>query len=178
MKKASRQYSPGKPSNLNKMFLSPEDIEIKYLSDDPEIISTLARWTYEEWGHLVPGRTLETAHEKVRQSLGPSKIPLTLVASLNGELVGTAGIDTADMSTHPELSPWMVSVYVDPAHRMKGIGTVLCNRIKDEFARLGIKTAYLFTPDQENYYTRLGWKTFLKEEYREEQVTIMKLNLD
>jgi hypothetical protein len=44
--------------------------------------------------------------------------------------------------------------------------------------RLGVKTAYLFTPDQENLYARLGWKTILREEYRGEQVAIMKLDTE
>ena len=156
------------------MKRSPADI--RYLSSDPEEISTIAGWIYHEWGHLVEGRTLETAHEKVRQSLGPQDLPLTLVYYLDGKAVGTAGIDTEDMSTHPELSPWMVSVFVEPGHRQQGIGTALCERIQEEFIRLGVKTAYLFTPDQENLYSRLGWKALAKEEYRGEMVTIMRLD--
>ena len=151
--------------------------DIRYLSDDPGEISTVAGWLYQEWGRLVEGRTLKTACSKVKQSLSPEEIPMTLVTYLDGRLVGTAGIDHSDMSTHPEFTPWMVSVYVSPPYRKKGIGTALCKRIRDEFARLDIKTAYLFTPDQENLYSRLGWKTILREDYRGEQVAIMKLDL-
>jgi len=150
--------------------------DIRPLSDDPEEISIIANWIYDEWGHLVEGRTLETAHEKVRQSLGPD-LPLTFIYYLDGKPVGTAGIDNVDMASHPELKPWMVSVYVDPGHRKKGVGSALCEKIKEEFKRLGTKTAYLFTPDQENLYARLGWKTFSREEYRGEEVTIMRLDM-
>jgi len=153
-------------------------MEIRRLADDPEEIGTVARWIYEEWGHLVPGRDLDTAHVKVRQSLGDDDVPLTLVCYLDGVLVGTAGIDSADMATHPELTPWMVSVFVDPSRRRQGIGAALCRRIEDEFQRLNIKTAYLFTPDQENLYARLGWKTLAREDYRGEAVTIMRLDLE
>jgi len=150
---------------------------IRYLSNDASEISTVAGWLYQEWGRLVEGRTLETACTKVKQSLNPDGIPMTLVCYLNGELIGTAGIDHSDMSSHPELTPWMVSVYVDPRYRRKGIATALCRRIIDEFIRLGIKTAYLFTPDQEKLYARLDWHTILREEYRGEQVAIMKLDI-
>jgi N-acetylglutamate synthase-like GNAT family acetyltransferase len=153
-------------------------LDIRRLSDDAEEISTVAGWLYQEWGHLVEGRTLETAHGKVMQSLSPDDIPMTLVAYLDGKLSGTAGIDHSDMKTHPEFTPWMVSVYVTPRYRKKGIGTALCKRIREEFVCLGIKTAYLYTPDQEHLYSRLGWKTFLKEEYRGEQVSIMKLDIE
>ena len=152
--------------------------DIRYLSDEAGEISKVAGWLYQEWGHLVEGRTLDTAHEKVKQSLSPNHIPLTLVCYLDGELVGTAGLDHSDMSTHPEFEPWMVSVYVEAGHRKKGIGTALCQRIVDELKRRNLKTAYLFTPDQEKLYSRLGWKTILREEYRGEQVAIMKIELD
>lgn len=151
--------------------------DIRYLSDNTSEVSRVAHWIYQEWGHLVEGRTYETDYIKVNQSLSPNEIPMTLVCYLDGELVGTAGIDHSDMSTHPEFTPWMVSVYVAPPFRKKGIGTALCQRIMDEFLRLGIKTAYLFTPDQENLYARLGWKTILREEYRGEQVAVMKLHM-
>ena len=153
------------------------DIQITYLEEGPETVSVLARWYYEEWGRNVPGRTLDTAREKVMQSAGNKEIPLTLVCFREGKPVGTAGIDTADMKTHPELSPWMVSVYVEPEHRGKGLGTALCERVKEEFKRLGVDKAYLFTFDRESLYTRLGWKTILREEYRGEPVAIMRLDL-
>ena len=151
--------------------------DIRRLTDDDGEVSTVAGWIHHEWGHMVEGRTLETAHEKVRQSLSGSDMPMTLVCYLDGELAGTAGIDIADMKTHPELTPWMVSVFVAPTHRKKGIGTALCKRIAEEFKRRSIVTAYLFTPDQERLYARLGWKIFLSEEYRGEQVVIMRLDL-
>jgi len=153
-------------------------LDIRYLSDDAREISTVAGWIHQEWGHLVEGRTLETVYGIVNQSLSPDEIPMTLVGYLDDELVGTAGIDHSDMSTHLEITPWMVSVYVAPRFREKGIGTALCKRIITEFVRLGIKTAYLFTPDQENLYSRLGWNTILREEYRGEQVAIMKLDIE
>jgi len=153
-------------------------MEMRLLADDPDEIGVVARWLYDEWGTLAPGRSLETAHEKVRQCFGGDELPLTIVCALDGVLVGTAGIDTADMATHPELTPWMVSVYVAQAHRRKGIGSALCRRIEDEFQRLGVQTAYLFTPDQEPLYARLGWKAMSREDYHGESVVIMCLDLE
>ena len=153
-------------------------MEIRYLSDDPAEISTLAGWIYDEWGRANPSRTPETAREKALQSAGRTEPPLTLVCYVDGEMVGTASVDTADMSTHPELTPWMASVYVVPERRGRGIGTALCTRVIDELKRLGVGTAYLYTPDQEKLYQGLGWKTILREEYRGEPVVIMRLDLD
>jgi len=153
------------------------EMDITYLKDNPEEVSVLAGWIYDEWGKLAPGRTPETAHQKVRQTVGSSEIPLTLMCRVDGKLAGTASIDTADMSTHPDLTPWMASVYVSPEMRRQGIASALCSRIRDELIRLNVKTAYLFTPDQEKLYESFGWKTFLREKYHGEQVVIMRLDL-
>ncbi len=153
-------------------------MQINYLTDDPQAVSILAGWIYYEWGHMVPGRTIETAHEKVRQSVDRTDIPLTLVCYIDGKAVGTAGIDTADMATHPELTPWMASVYVPPEMRRRGIGTALCKRVRVELERLHVKTAYLFTPDQERLYQGLGWKTFSRESYHGEDVVLMRMDLE
>lgn len=150
---------------------------IRPLSDNAGEVAAVADWIYEEWGSKVPGRTRATAREKVRQALGPDDLPLTLVCRIGGELAGTASIDLDDMSSHPELGPWLASVYVAPAFRRRGVATALCGRIAEEFRRLDIRTAYLFTPDQEGLYRRLGWRVMAREQYRGEQVALMKLDL-
>ncbi len=153
-------------------------MEIDYLIDDETLISTIAGWIYDEWGKFSPSRTLATAHEKVRQTVGRTAIPLTLVCKVEGKPAGTASIDVADMSTHLELGPWMASVYVVPSMRRRGIGAALCRKIKEELKKQGVERAYLFTPDQEKLYARLGWKPILSEDYRGEPVVVMRLDLD
>ena len=60
--------------------MRPIEFHMVYLADCPETIPTLARWFYEEWGHLVPERTLKRNEEQLRQRLNRNKIPLALVA--------------------------------------------------------------------------------------------------
>jgi len=79
------------------------------------------------------------------------------------------------MVTRKDLSPWLASVFVPPEHRGKGIGTALTRRIMDEAKALDVGTLYLFTPDRETFYSRLGWTVLERPEYRREQIVIMKL---
>ncbi len=93
---------------------------------------------------------------------------------VNGvQVIGMASIVESDLSTHPDLSPWMASVYVDAAHRGRGVGSCVVRAIMDEAKTLGIERLYLITHDQMSFYRRLGWQTMESVHYRGEVVTIM-----
>ncbi len=148
-------------------------MEIAYLADYPEHLPTVAAWVYGYWGHLMPGSSLEGTERHFRGQLNRDALPLTLIALKGQQPVGTASIFLQDMSTRPHLSPWMASVYVDPAYRRRGIGSDLVRAIESAAERLHIARLYLFTPDQERFYARLGWSPLERVEYRTECVVIM-----
>ena len=81
------------------------------------------------------------------------------------------------MDTRPELSPWLASVYVAADHRRQGIGSALVRRVAEEAASLGVEALYLFTPDQERFYARLGWTVLERCTYRGYPQVVMTLSL-
>ena len=81
------------------------------------------------------------------------------------------------MDTKQELSPWLASVFVSPENRSRGIGSELVIQVMNQARDAGIKTLYLFTPDKEHFYIRLGWQPISKEIYRDHMVTVMQVNL-
>lgn len=149
---------------------------ITYLPTDPTTIRTIAEWHQVEWGHLSDRNTQDRIAEFHEQRESRS-IPLTLVAWHDERPVGTASLLVHDMDTHPELTPWLGSVYVVPEMRGRGFGTQLCRSAMQEAGRLGVGTLYLFTPDQEQLYARLGWEVVAKEQYRGELETLMRIRL-
>jgi GNAT superfamily N-acetyltransferase len=149
-------------------------MHIEYLADYPEFIPLLARWHHQAFGHFNPGATLEQGIAKLHQKLGRTTMPMTIVAVSQDRLLGSASLVAQDMSTHPELSPWIASVYVDPDYRKQGIGSKLVGRIEAEARKLGMSRIYLYTPDKEMFYTRLGWSTIKTEPYRGLTVVIME----
>ena len=151
--------------------------ELRFLPNDPAIVRTLAEWHQGQWGHLT-GRDVETRIREFEPQLGSNRIPLTVVAFAEGRPVGTASLLAHDMDTHPELTPWLASVYVAPEQRRQGTGERLCRRIVAEARRLGVPRLYLFTPDQAPWYARMGWHERVRETYRGEVVTIMELAPD
>lgn len=159
---------------------SMEDMEdteiISYLPRDAELVRTIARWHQDTWGHLT-GRGLEARIEEFQEQLESRNVPLTLVAFADGIPAGSASLLTHDMDTHPDLSPWLGSVFVLPQFRRRGIGERLCRRVMAESQRLGVDTLYLFTEDRAPFYQRMGWEKLSGETYMGEEVTLMNWRL-
>jgi len=95
----------------------------------------------------------------------------------SGKVIGTAALDDDDMDTHPGLTPWIASLYVDGKYRKQGVGEALVRRVIEEARLAQVKNLYLFTPDREHYYGRFGWRTLFKEDYYGEMESVMVLEI-
>lgn len=152
-------------------------MKIEYLADHPEFIPTLALWFHRQWGHLSPGSTPETTAAEMRSHLHHNQMPLALVAVRGGQLVGSASLRLHDMRTRKDLSPWLANVYVPVAHRNQGLGARLVAAIEEKAKALGFAVLYLWTDEQERFYTRLGWTVIDRAEYLGEHVVMMQKRL-
>jgi GNAT superfamily N-acetyltransferase len=147
------------------------------LAENPELVPILARWHFEEWGHLTPDRPFEQWVERMQGRANRDQIPLTVVAFEGEEPVGLASLVFYDMDTRKDLSPWLAGVFVSPAFRGRGHGAALVTAIEEQAAQLGIETLYLYTNTAQGLYERLGWKEIEREHYRGREVVIMGKNL-
>jgi N-acetylglutamate synthase-like GNAT family acetyltransferase len=148
-------------------------IDLKY---EAQYIPILARWHHQEWSYLNPDGSIEKRIERMQSFSNDALIPSTFIAVEN-DLLGSAAIVAHDMDTKQELSPWLASVFVSPENRSRGIGSELVIQVMNQARNAGIKTLYLFTPDKEHFYIRLGWQTISNELYRGHMVTVMQVNL-
>lgn len=121
--------------------------------------------------------SVESRKNRMRDHLTPGRIPLTLVARQGTEVVGSASLISSDLATREALSPWLASVFVKDSERCRGIGTLLVKAVIDEARRLGFSSLYLFTPDRERFYQRLGWVTIEESDWQETPVVIMQYEL-
>jgi GNAT superfamily N-acetyltransferase len=153
-------------------------LRVEPLADHPAAIPRLARWQHEQWAALNPGDTVEARTARLRRQHRHG-IPMTLVAFREDELLGSASLVEQDMpETHPDWTPWLASVFVAPEHRDGGVGSALVEAIAAAARSLGVRKLYLFTPDRERLYRRLGWHALGVEPYRGETVTVMVRTLD
>ncbi|MGQ4879242.1 GNAT family N-acetyltransferase [Billgrantia sp. LNSP4103-1] len=141
-------------------------------------VATVAGWTYAEWGHLHPGSTAESYRDAFRRECGDGGVPSVFVAMEGDQPVGTAALLAEDMDSRRELTPWLASVFVLPEWRGQGIASRLVRRVEEEAAASGVDRFYLFTPDQQALYRRLGWRDLEELSYRGEEVTIMVRRLE
>ena len=152
-------------------------MQIINLNQCPEAMPQLAQWHHDEWGDYNPGLTLEQRIKRMQPYLDDRAVPSTYVAMEDG-ILGSADIVQYDMTIHQELTPWLASVYVDKPHRRRGIGSQLVKHVMQQAAYAGYSKLYLFTPDQSEFYQRLGWQELTKEVYCGHEVTIMSVELD
>jgi len=149
-------------------------MDIAHLADHKEIVPTLARWFYQEWAYLHPNRTREDVERLIGERTNTTKIPVALIAFEGGELLGTVCLKVHDMDTRLDLTPWLAGLYVAVPWRRKGVGTALVSAIEKKAHELQVEKLYLFTPESEGFYSRLGWHIYERTEYHGYPVTIME----
>ncbi len=149
-------------------------MDIAYLADYKDVISTLARWFYEEWAYLHPERTLVDVERLIAERTNRTKVPVALVAMKGNELLGTVCLKTHDMETRLDLTPWLAGLYVAKPWRRRGIGTALVKAIEKKAHELAVGKLYLYTPESQDFYSRLGWHVREQTEYHGCTVTVME----
>jgi N-acetylglutamate synthase-like GNAT family acetyltransferase len=147
------------------------------LNKAPEHFTLLAQWHHKQWSYLNPCETIEQRIIRMQPYLNDDFIPSTFIAEADG-LLGSAALVSSDMETKPQLSPWLASVYVAPEHRRKGVGAKLVLHVMAQAKLAGIDTLYLFTPDKQSFYHKLGWRFINEEEYHGHLVAVMQARLN
>jgi GNAT superfamily N-acetyltransferase len=149
-------------------------VRIESIAAHPELVETVARWQFTEWGHLEPGDSLAARIASLRaQVANPERIPATLIALDGDEPLGSASIeDDMDAPT-----PRLVRVYVKAEARGRGVGTALVRRVMTEAEALGVPRLYLFTKDARGLYEKLGWHVIASRHSGEYEIAIMAADL-
>ena len=101
-----------------------------------------------------------------------------IVAYLNGEIVGFAALVNESVAESFNGTPYLDHLFVDEAHRNKGIATKLVDKII-ELAKENNKVLYLVTVSHELFYKKLGFETIAKSTVIDciDECFIMKKNI-
>ncbi len=153
-------------------------MKIVNIQTQPDCIPEIAAWLHQEWGYLSPEKTLDDRIRRLTERCRADDLPVTFMAinddKVGGdENVGTVSLIPHDLKNRMDLTPWIAAVFVKPEARRRGIGNQRVGFAEAEAQRRGIPTLYLFTPDKQRMYARLGWTTIEEVEYRGEHVTVM-----
>ena len=141
----------------NKKGLGGKVMEIKYLANCPEYVEQVVNWIYGEF--VVKGKNpchIEKVNEHFSHT-NTNSFPITLVALVNDQCVGTVSLFENDLKNQKALTPWLASLYVDVPYRSKGIAKKLIEQVKEIAKEMGFEVLYLRTEHTAGYYRDLGW---------------------
>lgn len=152
-------------------------LNIDYLENKPEFVKELSEGIFNQWEEMYKkqGKNVEDIERNCKDRSVKDRIPLTMVASLHGKLVGSVTIKNDDLSGYPELNPWVAGVFVLPQYRKQGFGSKLvlhAERVaKDVFNKDKI---YLYTGSASELYKKLGYKQIDTVERPDKTLTVME----
>ncbi len=148
-------------------------IQFEYLVDRPQDVSTVIDWWYTVWADRMGSK--EEAARQLSASLGKDELPIHVLATRNGEAVGSAVLKQQELAErYPERQYWLGSVFVDSALRGAGLASELAEHIVDLSRQRGLPHLHLQTIKTDGgLYARLGWRPLEEFDYRGERTLLM-----
>jgi GNAT superfamily N-acetyltransferase len=155
-------------------------VRIDSLADHPELVDTVARWHWDEWGTPQSGSVEEWAANLRR--CHRDRIPVTFVAlDENERPLGSVSLTEHDMPGHlgyAALGPWIAGTFVAPEARGTGVGAALMQHAVEQADAWDIPRLYLYTESARSFYEHLGWTTVDEVDYEGGRVAVMTLATD
>lgn len=151
---------------------------IESIADHLDLVETVGRWHWQEWGHADPDGSAESWVAGIARRVERDAIPTTYVAlSDERALLGSVSLVDCDMDTRAHLWPWLAGLYVRPDARGRGVGSALVQHAMQKVGNMGIDTLYLYTSTAESLYRRLGWRVIDRDQYEGDDVAVMSVQL-
>ena len=157
--------------------MEQEKIKFYHLADHKDMIPVCASWAYGRWG-CQSGYSIEHYINRFSEGVNKKKIPMTLVAMMDGKPAGMVSLWASDCESKPHLSPLLSFLYVHPFYRGRGIASGLVKKMEKESLRLGYKYLYLITKDAGDFYSQLGWNKIDDVKMLHWDALVMKKNLE
>lgn len=127
------------------------------LADHPDAVDVVSDWAHLQWFERL-GFSRQESLGFVQRRLNRDRLPIALVAFADAAPVGTASLLELQHPSTGASTCCLAGLYVVPAMRRRGIGSLICSRAVNEAAKLRAPTIGLFTGNGERFYARLGWR--------------------
>ncbi len=130
-------------------------ISVQHLFETPQHRPAVARWIYEAFWQGNGEFSAATLEGYLCEAVDSDRIPLSLLASVEGRPAGTVNLVHDDIFERPDLHPWLAALYVLPEFRRSGVASSLMRSVSCHAARLGVSGLYIGT-DTPDFYARFG----------------------
>jgi GNAT superfamily N-acetyltransferase len=163
-------------NKLNDKTMMDAETAVFSLKSRPDFVSIVAQWLWSEfWRYNGVG--LDQTLAKAVEATQAEHMPRIFVLTVDGEPVGMASLVISDLSSRPDLSPWLAGVYVVPRMRRRGLVLHLVKAVEAEAAAQGYDALWLFTRTAEHIYARGGWITTEMFERKGRDYALMRRDL-
>lgn len=137
-------------------------MEIMRLTDkNTAEFEKIVEWSYNWWGH-PSGKSEEEVRCILENSLNSERLPQTFVAIEDGESLGMYQLSMHDdLSSRPDIYPWLINVYVDEEARGRGVCAAMMRTVAENARAAGLSELFLYTKHI-GLYEKYGWD-FLEE---------------
>jgi len=150
-------------------------MELDFLANNKNAVSTIAKWYFEEWSYLMKENSIDEVEQNLQAYLNTDQIPLMILAKRGAEVLGVAQLKFREMDIYPEKEHWLGGVYVSKEYRGNRIAEKIILEVISIAQKLGVHTLYLQTEDLSGgLYRRLGWKPIEQVNYRGNDVLVME----
>ena len=147
-------------------------LKIDFLVEHPEAHHLLKQWFESEWESYYGRTGSGNAEKDLLAYSGRHKLPIGMVAYLNGELCGIMALKAQSIASHSHLSPWVAAGLVAPPYRGKGIGAQLLAAVEGIAKHLGYSRIYSGTSTADSLLKRSNWRFMERIPYNGEDVSI------
>ncbi len=148
---------------------------IRPLTEAPEALPSCITWCAREWGIVAGYSRQDWAKEFSRIAKDP--VDEAFVAFDGARPVGMVWtVEREGVESHPDLTPWLSSLVVDPDYRDRGVGAALIAWAEDHFERGGDDSLYCLT-ETPAFYCLHGWEVFDTTQLGRRNVFIMQKSL-
>lgn len=130
---------------------------IKLTEYNNSIFEKVVDWNYNWWG-IKNGVSLEEVRYTLEHSINIDRLPQTFVAMIDGEPAGMYQLSMCDdLSSRPDIYPWLINVYVDEKFRNKKVSSFMMSTVRENAKKANLKELYLYT-SHVGLYEKSGWE--------------------
>ncbi|WP_336749158.1 GNAT family N-acetyltransferase [Pantoea vagans] len=153
-------------------------MQIADLNQHPDYASQTAQLLHSEWSHLPAWSHQPTILKRLTQRNQTASAEFTLIASPNGEtVIATCSVIRYELDDIAAREYWIGEVVTDRKFRGQGVAKALIQQAIARAKHQQIGELWLYTPDQQAYYQRSGWRAVEQRQVADENVTVMMLHL-
>ena len=171
------------PCRSNGEFVAPPQLNtfsVVNIADTPQHWQRAAELSVTAWKEIFTEDSVQTYIDLYGQAgTYAGRFVETYVAlSADDELIGMATlVDDDELPNAPEPGPWLAAVLTLPTSRAQGVASAVVQRIVQRAHELRLPAIYLYTSDQQQWYTNKGWKPIRETELNGIAHTVMRLPL-